>query len=315
MTTIQKTSDSTANQAVTQPTTPQAKEGEKTSGSDFDVTLKAFITPNSTNEVSEEALFSALVKERIQSEQGEEGLKAFQEILGKQITAHTKGDGFIAIEDATKAALVEYRTAGKIDEELANKIYSQAFSAAQLDGNEDVLFDDRGGAGDTTIAVATLEQALLASRVKIEKFDSGELSPTERKVDEVTVGKSAFATAASTGHSSGTGSGGFLFKPVSDSDGKLAVLLPSTFAGMAQSMRLLTPTGEEIETGRYGGNGNGNREHFRFSQPGQNYPAGVIVEATLTTGETVRYTISNPSQRTENLEPDSSANSEDKKAA
>jgi hypothetical protein len=309
MTTIQKTTDSTANQAVTQPTTPQNKDTEKTSESDFDVTLKALITPNSSNEVSEEALFSALVKERIQAEQGEEGLKAFQEILGKQLTAHTKNDGYVAVEDATKAALVEYRTAGKIDEELGNKIYSQAFAAAQLDGNENVLFDDRGGAGDTTIAVASLEQALLASRVKIEKFDSGELTPTERKVDEATIGKSAFATASSTGHSSGTGSGGFLFKPISDSDGKLAVLLPSIYAGVAQSMRLLSPGGEVIETGRYGGNGNGNREHFRFSQPGQNYPAGVIVEATLTTGETVRYTISNPNQRTENIEPDSSSDS------
>jgi hypothetical protein len=309
MTTIQKTSDSTANQAVTQPTTPQTKETEKTSESDFDVTLKAFITPNSSNQVSEEALFSALIKERIQSEQGEDGLKAFQEILGKQLSSHTKSDGYVAVEDATKAALIEYRTAGKIDEELANKIYSQAFSAAQLDSNENVLFDDRGGAGDTTIAVASLEQALLASRVKMEKFDSGELTPTERQVDEVTIGKSAFATASSTGHSSGTGSGGFLFKPISDSDGKLAVLLPSIYAGMAQSMRLLSPSGAAIETGRYGGNGNGNREHFRFSQPGQNYPAGVIVEATLTSGETVRYTISNPSQRTENIEPDSTSDS------
>ena len=74
-------------------------------------------------------------------------------------------------------------------------------------------------------------------------------------------------------------------------------------------MRLLSPSGAAIESGRYGGNGNGNREHFRFSQPGQNYPAGVIVEATLTSGETVRYTISNPSQRTENIEPDSTSDS------
>lgn len=304
MTTIQKTTDSGANQGVTGTgATPPAQE-TKTGDSEFDVTLTAFLSPNGENNVSEEALFSAIVKERIMKEQGEEGLKAFEEVLGKHISAKTTADGYVPVEDATKAALIEFRDAGNIEEELADSIYSQAFSAAQLDDNEEALFDDRGGANDATIAVATLEQALLASRVKIEKYDAGEEVATARSVDEATPSKAAYVTPSAHGSHSSEGSGGFLFKPVSDSDGKLAVLLPSIYSGMAASMRLVTPDGDVIETGRYGGNGNGNREHFRFSKPGSGYPDGVVVEATLTTGETISYTISNPSQRTENIDPD-----------
>jgi hypothetical protein len=64
----------------------------------------------------------------------------------------------------------------------------------------------------------------------------------------------------------------------------------------------LGPNGDEIESGRYGGNGNGGREHFRFSQPGGNYPQGVVVEALLKNGEKVLFKITDPSQRTENVE-------------
>ena len=304
MTTIQKTTESGANQGVTGTTTTPPVEEVKTGDSEFDVTLTAFLSPNGENNVSEEALFSAIVKERIKKEQGEEGLKAFDEILGKHLTAKTTANGYVPVEDATKAALIEFRDAGKIEGELADSIYSQSFAAAQLDDNEDALFDDRGGSNDSTVAVATLEQALLASRVKIEKYDAGELTATARSVDEATPGKAAFVAPSAHGSHSSEGSGGFLFKPVSDSDGKLAVLLPSIYSGMAASMRLVTPDGTVIESGRYAGNGNGNREHFRFSKPGSDYPDGVVVEATLTSGETISYTISNPGERTENIDPD-----------
>jgi hypothetical protein len=106
------------------------------------------------------------------------------------------------------------------------------------------------------------------------------------------------------GHSE-AGSSGFLFKPVSDSDGKLAVLLPSQLAGLVKAVTLVGPNGEILEKGRYTGNGNGGRDHFRFSKTGGSYPDGLSVQVTMMNDEIVRYIIGETSERNENLSSDS----------
>ncbi len=92
---------------------------------------------------------------------------------------------------------------------------------------------------------------------------------------------------------------GFLWKPNSGSTGKLAILLPPGMSGRVSSLRVVSPTGGLIENGKGAGVGNGGREHFRFSKPGQDFPPGSKVEITLKTGQTVSYTIPNPSIRNE----------------
>jgi hypothetical protein len=292
---ITKRETTPSNQPVapTTPQSPQAPEAGK--ASDFDITLRALVRPDQANKVSEEDLFSALVQERIKKLKGEETLKEFQGMLKTSQDAMRAADGSIPVEDSTKNALVDLRTTGKLTEDEANSIYSQAFSGAQLDDNENALFDSRGGKGDPTVAVATLEQALLSSRVTIEEYDKGTKTATKRSLDEASNGKSA-STATATG--TGTDAG-FLFKPVSDSDGKLAILLPPRLTGLAQSLRLMSPSGEVLETGRYAGNGNGGREHFRFTKPGAGYPDGLTVEVTLKGGDIARYFIEETSQRNE----------------
>lgn len=57
----------------------------------------------------------------------------------------------------------------------------------------------------------------------------------------------------------------FLWKPISDSTGKLAVLVP---AGGG-------PVTVNGERGSYGGNGNGGRDHYRFSKPGGAYGTNI----------------------------------------
>jgi hypothetical protein len=295
---IQGTQQSTNNQAVTAAPAAQTASGDS---SEFETTLKSLIKADSANQVSEEELFAAIVQERIKNEKGDDALKEFQGLLEESKAALKKPDGFVPVEDATKLALTKFRDAGKLTAEETDNLYSQAFAAAQLDDNEDALFDNRGGQNDATIAVATLEQALLASRVKIEKFDSGELEAKSRSVDEASAGK--------TGGSSSEigGAGGFLFKPVSDSDKKLAILLPPKLSGLVDTVRLVGPDGSILETGRYGGNGNGGREHFRFSKPGGDYPDGLTVEVRLKTGELVKYLIKDTSQRTEDAESSTGA--------
>jgi hypothetical protein len=156
-------------QQVVGPKTAQATA--TTGGGEFDATLKSFLSSDPAQKVSEEELFSALVQERIKKVKGEGALKEFQEQLAQSKQTHTKAGGFVASEDATKDALRAFQAAGKLSQEETDVIYSQAFAAAQLDENKDALFDNRGGPNDPTMAVASMEQALLLSRALVQKFD------------------------------------------------------------------------------------------------------------------------------------------------
>jgi hypothetical protein len=291
---IQGTSQTPSNQGV-QPSQQQSSSAP--GSSEFETTLKGLITPDSASKVSEEELFAAIVQERLGKAKGQDALKEFQDIFAACKEKLKKPDGFIPVEDAAKQALVEFATAKKITSEEADTMYSQSFAAAQLDDNKDVLFDNRGGGDDPTIAVATMEQALLLSRAVVDQIDSGAITAPKRSVTEPTTTKAAFV-----GSSSEVGAGGnagFLFKPVSDSDGKLAVLLPSRLAGLVKGVTLVGANGGVLETGRYSGNGNGGRDHYRFTKPGGQYADGLSVQATLITGEVVKYLIRETSERME----------------
>lgn len=87
------------------------------------------------------------------------------------------------------------------------------------------------------------------------------------------------------------GGGGFLWKPVSDSTGKLAVLLPPAYAGNAVSCTLVGPDGRVLATGADGGVANGDRQHYRFDKPGAKYPPGTRVVVALASGETATWTV------------------------
>ncbi len=93
------------------------------------------------------------------------------------------------------------------------------------------------------------------------------------------------------------GADGFLWKPVSDSDGRLVVLSPRALTGKVVAMTVRTAGGAKIETSTYRGPGNGDREHHRFKKPGRDYPAGCIAQFLLSDGTARDYAIPSPSQR------------------
>lgn len=94
--------------------------------------------------------------------------------------------------------------------------------------------------------------------------------------------------------------GGFLWKPTSDKNGDLVVLLPKRLTGKVQEVRVLSPDGKKsLAKGKYSGVGNGDREHFRFSKPGSGYPDGSIVYIKLEDGTTRHVKISDTSRRIE----------------
>ena len=98
------------------------------------------------------------------------------------------------------------------------------------------------------------------------------------------------------------GGWGFLWKPESDSNGRLVILFPPQFTGQLTSCDLVNSSGAVIETGQYAGSGNGQtpttpREHFRFSDPGGKYPVNVVVRGNLKNGGSVNYIIDKPGSR------------------
>ncbi len=92
--------------------------------------------------------------------------------------------------------------------------------------------------------------------------------------------------------------GGFLWKPISESDGNLVILLPSQYTGVATGCHVANAAGDLIETGHYTGDGNGNRQHYRFGQPGSAYGTDLYVVAYTPTGN-IHWQVANGSERTE----------------
>lgn len=89
----------------------------------------------------------------------------------------------------------------------------------------------------------------------------------------------------------------FLWKPVSESDGKLVILLPNSMKGQVVSVSV--QSGQTQETGRFSGDThNGNRPHFRFTKPGSGYGSNIMVVAAGTSGM-CSWTIPNGAQRFE----------------
>ena len=94
------------------------------------------------------------------------------------------------------------------------------------------------------------------------------------------------------------GRGQFLWKPKSEKDGKLAILLPKQYTGKVASVQVLGPDGQQkLAQGRPSGVGNENREHFRFNSPGEAFPDGSIVLVTLKDGSTREVAINNTAAR------------------
>lgn len=94
------------------------------------------------------------------------------------------------------------------------------------------------------------------------------------------------------------GRGQFLWKPKSDKDGKLAVLLPKEYTGAVKSLHVLDADAKSVlAEGKPAGVGNGGREHFRFDKSGAGFPDGCVVLVTLRDGSTRQIEIPNTSAR------------------
>jgi len=112
----------------------------------------------------------------------------------------------------------------------------------------------------------------------------------EQSQDETSAGHSG-TTSPSTGGSGGGGLGGFVWKPISERDGNLVVLLPNSYRGRVTGASIVQD-GEILEEGWFAGDThNGYRPHYRFSLPGAGYGSDLTLEATLSDGTVETWSI------------------------
>jgi len=178
------------NSQETKATTTESENTNATNGtdaltgtdtSDFEALLSPLLSPNEEGVVSEEQLFASLLAERITKLKGNEAGAEFKALLEEQKEKmKSSKDGYIPYEEAARTALREYATAGKLTSDEVSKIHSEAFGAAQLDENLDVLFDDRGSESDLTKAVSDKSAAIASAKTIIDQYDAGSLTATAR---------------------------------------------------------------------------------------------------------------------------------------
>ena len=274
----------------------------------FEAMLKKNLPTNADGKISEEELFSSLVRERIAATKGEDAATKYDTLLTQKREQFTSKDGFIRQESAAKSALSDLVSNGTLSKDEGNVIYSESFAGAQLDSHTDVLWDSKGGKNDPTKAVEAMDAALAHAKLNLQNMISGTDKMSVHSFSEKagilsTVGTKAGTTslASSTVTPKGTsidGSGGFLFKPISNNENKLAVILPSTMAHLVEDVVIKDSTGKVIDQGRSTGFGDaGTNEKFAFNKQGAHYPKNITVNVKLSSGKTISYKIPDPSKR------------------
>lgn len=279
-----------------------AASANSTAYQDFSAKLTKVAVPDAQGKIHEEQMQFTLVYYFL-SKRDEKLAQKYLAIYDDIISSFAAN---VSPEDAVKAALKVMVSNGQLSTEEAEKINGLSFRAAQLDDNLTALYDNRGSESDETIAAYPLQEALVKAFENIEAIDQGTITAAPRSLDapsNVAPQLNSAADKTGTAESAHDGAGGFLWKPVSESDGKLAVLLPSSLTGQIISLEIFATAPAAgvtaIDQGRFVGNTNGNRATFRFNKSGGEYPDGCYVVAQLKNGETRSFHIADSSQRVE----------------
>ncbi len=283
---------------VTAPAESVASQENQAEQVTFEDILSGFLPTGTDQEINEEQLFSAIIAERLENMKGSEGLASYQESFEKHLSAMAYANGYVPVEDAARAALNDLVVQGLLSLEEAESIHAQSFQAAQLDDNHNALYDSLG----STMAVTMVELALESSTERLAAFDSGTQDAGRMSLNyQQDSGISAApATKVGAGQSATSSIGdGFLFKPISEGDGNLVVLLPTSMSGNVNGLTIRDSSGQILDQGRDLGDYDDGRPLFRFSSPGGSYPGNITVTATMSDGTERSYDIASPVQRYE----------------
>lgn len=210
--------------------------------------------------------------------------------------------------------------------DAAWEIYQTAFNLSQLDSNKEALFDDTGSATDHTIAVTSVTDAIAKLEANhsglgdLEIFSSaawekataktershaanqiaGDLNPLSNSSSTVSSSSATSGNDYSTSSTYSLEDSGFLFKPRSESDGNLVILLPQSLTNQISEVNVIDlATGEIKGQGRFSAVANEGREHYRFDFTGDSLKVPVEVQVKLKNEQILTKIIEDPSERTE----------------
>ena len=287
----------------------------ETSADEFSTFMRKALNAETKTQISEEELFSAIIEQRLFTK-GADLSEAFRKSRDEFSSSLRKPDGFIPSEEVALRSLEKICRDGVISEKDAEKISGEAFAAAQLDGDTTTLYDSRGGPQDATIAVAATNEAIAKAKSAIEIVTKDASKVTPRPISSLATGTPGITpladesssippndNSASSNVSGGRkldGAGGFLWKPVSESDGKLAVLLPEELAGNISKVEVYSQMPADssslVDTSRYGGSHEG-RPIFRFHKSGATMGDNVYLVVTKDDNSKVWWQIADGSIR------------------
>lgn len=241
-------------------------------------------------EINEEELFASVVEARLSSLKGASTAELFKKGVAATVTNAQNNKRRFQVEDVVTKTLDALVTKKVITQPERDKVYKESFRASQLDGDHTTLFDSIGNDKDPTKAVAERSKAITSAASLIKQIDAGTLP----------LNPHFKARNAGTLEGSGKVPKGFLFKPVSQNSGTLAILIPSELGKNAASVQLTDSSGAVIEKGRFTSYGEtGERAKYAFSKPGSSYPKGIMVEVIMRDGTKTSVPISDPSKRFE----------------
>lgn len=251
--------------------------------------------------VTEEQLFGAAVAERLSHHTSEETAASFEKAFRQEKARLREIKGERSVEEAALNALQQLTETGEVLESVRNKVYNQAFRMAQIDGDSNSLENAKAAEKAFTSREEAVELAndrtfLFVATVDPETGEDSE--QVEDTIEWTGAPTSSKASSVPTAEQQGIDLRGFLWKPISESDGNLVVLMPSHMAGEIKSLKLRDSSGAELEEGRFSGNANGGRDHFRFLLPGRDY-GDATLHVALRTGELFTILIDNPGSRYE----------------
>ena len=268
--------------------------------------------------LSEAQLFGAVMSDKVANHTSVEVAQEFKKNFRQAKRDNREKVGSRGVVEAAMFALDKLEKGGKISSDCSKVLTSESWTLSQLDNNP----NDVGSRKEMMNGGVSRSSGIEQYQQRNSLYECGELSLTavseemlksQRGASTASGAKASKIDSSAAMMTKETGSlqqagtpdsgnsaiyqRGFLFKPVSDSTGKVAILMPPSLTGKVQSVSIYS--NNRVENGNYGGVGNGFREHFRFSEPGSKYPPNSQVRVTLYDGTTHNVTIPNPLLRYE----------------
>ncbi len=241
--------------------------------------------------INEEELYSAIIHQQLKEKNPTAAL-AFETALPEQIAKIKTNKNSTLVFKATDRVMRAFVRSKQISHDLYRQTRDYAFGDTPLRAISTALnkFSENSPALAEEISAYRAREAAI-SRAKWK----------ERRQAASSANSSDNAIAQNTSSSSNDIPSGFLWKPNSEKDNRLVILLPSTMTSSAKKVAILSPDGNKVlENGNFAGIGNGGRQHYRFSKAGGNYPAGAQVSITFDDGTKRTVLISNTANRVAN---------------